>query len=159
MTPICGTELMLCGSGIAGVECVAMVVHVGTLAHSQIICLLCVDKRSGDTFCKRSGLLCSISAGMFTNSSGGCYSLILLKASKLLKQNSHWSCREFFMPSTCSTMPVNVEHFRIPWEETIILTREMPFPCCNLSKTYVWLCYTKYCRGNVNGELFSICVV
>lgn len=159
MTPICGTELMLCGSGIAGVECVAVVVHVCSLAHSQIICLLCVDKRSCDTFCKRSGLLCSILAGMFTNSSGGCYSLILLKASKPLKQNSHWSCREFFMPSTCSTMPMNVEHFRIPWEETIILTREMPFPCCNLPKTCVWLCYTKYCRGNVNGELFSICVV
>ena len=127
-------ELTLYGTGIAGLECVAVVVRVGSLTRSQIICLLCVDKRSCDTFYQSGGLLCSILAGMFTNSSGGCYSLILLKASKPLKQNFHWSRREFFMPSTCSIVPMNVEHFRIPWEETINLTRETLFPLLQYSK-------------------------
>lgn len=65
-------EPTLYGGGIAGVECVAMVVRVCSLTHSQIIFSVCMGKRSCDTFCKSSGLLCSILAGMFTNSSGGC---------------------------------------------------------------------------------------
>lgn len=143
----CVAELMLYSSGIAGIQRAAMVVHVYSLTHSQIIYLVCVDKRSCDTFWKSSGLLCSILAGMFTNSSGGCYSLILLKASTPLRQNSYWSHREFFMPSTCRIVPMNVEHFRVPWEETITLKREMSFPLLQYSKNLCMVTVYKILQG------------
>lgn len=103
---------------------------------------LSVDNRACDTSYENSGLLCSILAGVFTDSSGDCCSLILLKASALLQQSSHWSRREF-MASICRIMSMNVEHCRIPWEGTTTLTREMPFPLLLYSKP---LCMFKACK-------------
>jgi len=116
-------------------------------AQSHVAGLLWVESRSSDAFCRSGGSLCSVSAGMSTNSSGGCYSLILLKASKPLRQSSHWSRREFFTPSTCRITPVSVEHFRIPWEETGTLTREMPFPSLQYSTNPCMVTVYKILQG------------
>lgn len=112
--------------------CVCVFVCV-FLSHSQPS-LLSVDNRACDTSHQSRGLLCSILAGVFTDSSGDCYSLILLKASELLQQSSHWSHRELFTASTGRIVPMDVEHCRIPWEGTTTLTREMPIPLLLYSK-------------------------
>lgn len=111
--------------------------------------LLSVGNRACDTSCMSSVLLCSIWAGMFTDSSGTVTANIV----KIFKTpQAVLQFKEFFMASICRILPMIAEHCGIPWEEPQPSQEKCLSHYSCIPKPYVYVKFTKYCRENTNGK-------